>query len=46
MIDSERGTVKKDLGIAASDFWIEGDTAYVYSTEWNYLQEKIRSLMP
>jgi DNA-binding beta-propeller fold protein YncE len=40
VIDTQTDAVKKSFDIAASNLWIDDDTAYIYSTEWSYPQQK------
>lgn len=40
VIDTKTDAVKKTFDIAASNLWIDDDTAYIYSTEWSYPQQK------
>jgi len=40
VIDTQTDAVKKTFDIAASNIWIDDDTAYIYSTEWSYPQQK------
>lgn len=40
VIDTQTDAVKKTFDIAASNLWIDDDTAYIYSTEWSYPQQK------
>ncbi|MEE1944356.1 DUF5074 domain-containing protein [Pedobacter sp. KR3-3] len=40
VIDTHTDRVKKVFDIAASNLAIDGDLAYLYSTEWNYIQGK------
>ncbi|QEM12849.1 YncE family protein [Mucilaginibacter rubeus] len=40
VIDTQTDTIKKTFDIAASNLWIDDDTAYIYSTEWSYPQQK------
>jgi hypothetical protein len=40
VIDTKTDQVKKTFDIAASNLWIDDDTAYIYSTEWSYTQQK------
>lgn len=35
-VDREKMQVTDSLPIAVSDMWIDGDSLYYYSTEWNY----------
>jgi DNA-binding beta-propeller fold protein YncE len=40
VIDTRTDAIKKTFDIAASNLWIDEDTAYIYSTEWSYPQQK------
>lgn len=40
VVDTQTDKVKKVFDIAASNFAIDDDLAYVFGTEWNYLQGK------
>ncbi|RYD91375.1 MAG: YncE family protein [Sphingobacteriales bacterium] len=40
VIDTKTDAIKKTFDIAASNLWIDDDTAYIYATEWNYTQQK------
>jgi DNA-binding beta-propeller fold protein YncE len=40
VIDTRTDAIKKTFDIAASNLWIDEDTAYIYSTEWSYQQQK------
>jgi DNA-binding beta-propeller fold protein YncE len=40
VIDTKTDQVKKTFDIAASNIWIDDDTAYIYATEWSYIQQK------
>jgi hypothetical protein len=40
VIDTQTDAIKKTFDIAASNLWIDEDTAYIYSTEWSYPQQK------
>lgn len=40
VIDTKTDAVKKTFDIAASNLWIDDDTAYIYSTEWSYPEQK------
>ncbi|HEX8020501.1 YncE family protein [Mucilaginibacter sp.] len=40
VIDTQTDAIKKTFDIAASNLWIDDDTAYIYSTEWSYPQQK------
>jgi DNA-binding beta-propeller fold protein YncE len=40
IIDTQTDAVKKTFDITASNLWIDNDTAYIYSTEWSYVQQK------
>jgi DNA-binding beta-propeller fold protein YncE len=40
VLDTETDQVKKVFNIAASNLTIDDDLAYVYSTEWNYIEGK------
>lgn len=40
VIDTNTDQVKKSFDIAASNLWIDEDTAYLYATEWSYIQQK------
>lgn len=40
VIDTKTDAIKKTFDIAASNLWIDDDIAYIYSTEWNYPQQK------
>ncbi|WP_114939297.1 YncE family protein [Mucilaginibacter endophyticus] len=40
VIDTKTDAIKKTFDIAASNLWIDDDTAYIYSTEWSYPQQK------
>ncbi|WP_316798416.1 YncE family protein [Pedobacter frigidisoli] len=40
VIDTRTDQVKKTFDIAASNLWIDDDTAYIYATEWSYIQQK------
>ncbi|MEJ5962756.1 YncE family protein [Pedobacter immunditicola] len=40
VIDTKTDQIKKSFDIAASNLWIDDDTAYLYATEWSYIQQK------
>jgi len=40
VIDTRTDQIKKSFDIAASNLWIDDDTAYLYATEWSYIQQK------
>ncbi|WP_199138032.1 YncE family protein [Pedobacter sp. ASV12] len=40
VVDTHTDQVKKVFDVAASNLAIDGDLAYLYSTEWNYIQGK------
>jgi len=40
VIDTKTDQVKKSFDIAASNLWIDDDTAYLYATEWSYVKQK------
>ncbi|WP_379091685.1 YncE family protein [Pedobacter sp. UC225_65] len=40
VLDTQTDQVKKVFNIAASNLTIDDDLAYVYSTEWNYIEGK------
>jgi DNA-binding beta-propeller fold protein YncE len=40
VIDTKTDQVKKTFDIAASNIWIDDDTAYIYATEWSYIRQK------
>ncbi len=40
VIDTQTDQIKKTFDIAASNIWIDDDTAYIYASEWSYLQQK------
>lgn len=40
VIDTRTDQVKKTFEIAASNLWIDDDTAYIYATEWSYIEQK------
>lgn len=40
VIDTKTDQIKKTFDIAASNLWIDDDTAYLYATEWSYTQQK------
>lgn len=40
IIDTKTDTVKDSLGIAASELCISGDSAYIYSVEWNWTVQR------
>lgn len=40
VIDTQTDAIKKTFDIAAGNLWIDDDTAYIYSTEWSYPQQK------
>ena len=39
VVNPENGDVIKDMGVAASDVWVDGDFAYVISTEYSKLTQ-------
>lgn len=40
VIDTQTDQVKKTFDLAASNIWIDDDIAYIYATEWSYIQQK------
>jgi DNA-binding beta-propeller fold protein YncE len=40
VINTKTDAIKKTFDLAASNLWIDDDTAYIYSTEWNYILQK------
>lgn len=42
VIDTQTDQIKKVFNIAASNLVIDDDYAYIYSTEWNYIEGKNR----
>lgn len=37
VIDPKSKQIVKDMNLAVSDMWVDGDMAYVISTEWSYV---------